>query len=196
MVRQEQRRTATIQAILCSAERFFGEKGYADTTIDEIAAAAQIAKGAVYHHFESKRDVFEAVFELVSARLAQAVAQAVQADLGVIEQMVASTELYFKLCGEPAVARITLRDAPGVLGHERWCELDARHFGGAISAALDFAIASGVIRQQPVQPLAKMFLAAIQAAALDCAQADDFDAAAAPYTSSLKAMLGGLATVQ
>lgn len=193
MVRQEERRAATREAILGAAENLFGEKGYEETTMDEIAASAQVAKGAVYHHFKAKRDVFEAVFEAVSSRLAHSVGAGSRSDVGVIEQLVLATELYFRLCGDAATARITLRDAPSVLGYERWSELDALHFGGQVSAALASAMAAGAIEQQPIEPFAKMFLAAIQAAALNCAQADDFASSAIPYISSLKAMLGGLA---
>lgn len=196
MVRQEERRAATREAILDAAESLFGEEGYAATTMDDIAALAKVAKGAVYHHFTAKRDVFEAVFEAVSSRLVHSVGAGTRSDVGVIEQMVLATELYFRLCADTATAQITLRDAPGVLGYERWSELDALHFGGQVSAALALAMAAGAIEQQPVEPLAKMFLAAIQAAALNCAQAEDFASAAVPYISSLKAMLSGLATRQ
>lgn len=194
MVRQEERRAATRDAILDAAERLFGEKGYDSTTMDQIAASAKVAKGAVYHHFTAKRDVFEAVFEAVSSRLVHSVGAGTRSDVGVIEQLILATELYFRLCGDTATAQITLRDAPSVLGYERWSELDALHFGGQVSAALALAMAAGAIEQQPVEPLSKMFLAAIQAAALNCAHADDFASAAAPYISSLKAMLSGLTT--
>lgn len=192
MVRQEKRRAATLEAILAAAERLFGDNGYETTSVDEIATSAGVAKGAVYHHFQRKQDVFEAVFERVSSRLVRAVAEDARPDLGVIGQLVASTHRYFKLCGDATVARITLRDAPAVLGHERWRELDEAHFGGSMIVAFRHAITIGAVKAVPVDPLAKMFLAAIQAAALDCAQSDDFAVAAAPYLTSLEAMLVGL----
>ncbi len=192
MVRQEERRAATLAAILAAAEHLFGERGYEATSVDEIAARARVAKGAVYHHFIRKQDVFEAVFELVSSRIAQTVAEEVRGDLGVIDQLVSSTRHYFQLCGDPEVARITLRDAPAVLGHERWRELDNAHFGGSMIGAFRHARAVGAIKALPADPVAKMFLAAIQAAALDCAQSEDFAEAAEPYLSSLEAMLAGL----
>lgn len=192
MVRQEERRSATLRAILSAAEKLFGNKGYEATSVDQIAASAGVAKGAVYHHFKRKKDVFEAVFERVSGRLVEAIAEDVRPDLGVIDQLVSSTQQYFKLCGDPSVARITLRDAPAVLGHERWRELDEAHFGGSMIFAFRHAMAIGAIKAVPVDPLAKMFLAAIQTAALDCAQSEEFAAAAEPYLTSLEAMLAGL----
>lgn len=192
MVRQEERRAATLAAILAAAEHLFGEQGYEATSVDAIAARARVAKGAVYHHFQRKQDVFEAVFELVSSRLAQTLAEEVRGDLGVIDQLVASTHRYFQLCGDATVARITLRDAPAVLGHERWRELDEAHFGGSMIGAFRHAVAVGAIRAMPADALAKMVLAAIQTAALDCAQSENFAEAAEPYLASLEAMLAGL----
>ncbi len=193
MVRQEARRAATREAILDAAETLFGEQGYAATTMDAIAALAHVAKGAVYHHFAAKRDVFEAVFERVSARLLYAIGAKIRSDVGVIEQLILAIELYFMLCSDAATVQITLRDAPSALGYERWSALDAHHFGGQLSATLASAIAAGAIDDQPVEPLAKLLLAAIQAAALNCAKADDFAASAKPYIAGLKAMLHGLA---
>ena len=95
MVRQEERRAATLGAILAAAERLFGDNGYEATSVDEIAASAGVAKGAVYHHFQRKQDVFEAVFERVSSRLVLAVAGDVQPDLVIIDQLVASTPPIF-----------------------------------------------------------------------------------------------------
>lgn len=192
MVRQEERRAATLGAILAAAERLFGANGFEATSVDEIAASAGVAKGAVYHHFQKKQDVFKAVFERVSSKLVEAVGEDARPDLGIIDQLVASTHRYFQLCGDPEVARITLRDAPAVLGHERWRELDEAHFGGSMIVAFRHAVDIGAIKDLPVDPLAQMFLAAIQAAALDCAQSEDFSAAAEPYLTSLEAMLAGL----
>lgn len=192
-MKQEERREATRALIVAVATECFGKAGYEKTTIDNIALKANIAKGAVYHHFRSKRDLFEAVFDAASARLAQTVATTVRTDENVIRTLVSSTEAYFGLCADPAIAQITLRDAPAVLGFERWRELDARHFGGLVSAGLASAMQAGAIERQPVMPLSQMFLASIQAAALACAAQDDFDAAALPYLGSLESILNGLA---
>ena len=54
MAKQAERRAATSEAILASARRLFGTQGFAATTMDEIAEAAAVAKGAVYHHFKTK----------------------------------------------------------------------------------------------------------------------------------------------
>jgi AcrR family transcriptional regulator len=66
MATQSERREATRAAIVKAAKRLFGERGFAGTTMDNVATAAHVAKGAVYHHFETKEALFETVFDEVS----------------------------------------------------------------------------------------------------------------------------------
>lgn len=191
-MRQNERRARTKAAIIAAATEHFGQKGFGETTIDEIALAAKVAKGAVYHHYVSKQALFEAVFDEVSSRLAAELASRKPRNSATIEPLIDATKGYFELCAIPSTTQITLRDAPGVLGYERWKELDAKHFGGLVAFGLDAAMKAGVLREQPVEPLAKMFLAAIQAAALECAVQDDFERAAQPYLAVMTTMLEGL----
>ena len=192
-MRQEERRARTRTAIVAAARKRFGEVGFADTTIDGIAAAADVAKGAVYHHFASKEALFASVFEAVSTELVAKVAASARPEADPLDNLVRATRTYFALCADPPVARITLQDAPGVLGYERWRQLDAAHFGGLVSGGLQAAMRAGAIDEQPLAPLANIVLAAIQAAALDCAAQDDFETAAEAYLQSFVAILQGLA---
>ncbi len=58
----EVRRTQILQ----SAEKLFARKGYRATSVEEIARAARLTKGAVYHHFGSKEDILVAMITLVA----------------------------------------------------------------------------------------------------------------------------------
>lgn len=192
-MRQEERKARTRAAILEAATENFGTLGFAATSVDAIASQANVAKGAVYHHFRNKEELFECVFETVSSNVAAAVAASAKPDLGPLENMTLTTERYFELCADPPTARITLQDGPSVLGYERWKELDTAHFGGLVTAGLASAMEAGAIVEQPVAPLSNIVLAAIQAAALDCAVQEDFETAAAGYLRSFEAILSGLA---
>lgn len=194
MVRQDERRSRTRAAILSAATRKFGSVGFAETTIDAIASDASVAKGAVYHHFKNKDELFEHVFESVSADLAKSVASTAQTAREPLASMMEATRTYFRLCSDPSIARITLQDAPSVLGYERWRVLDQAHFGGLVTGGLGFAMQAGAIALQPLEPLSNIVLAAIQAAALDCAVQNDFDEAASTYVKTLEGLLAGLAS--
>ncbi|WP_425063139.1 TetR/AcrR family transcriptional regulator [Pyruvatibacter mobilis] len=192
MATQEERRAATRSAVIEAATALFGTNGFDDTKMDDIVAKAGVAKGGIYHHFKNKHEIFEAVFEAVAAEIAAEMRQEIapgQPPLDVLKQ---SATGFFRLCAEPLRRRIFLQDGPAVLGHEAWHRIDAHHFGGLVTSALGEAMEAGAIRPQPLKSLSRVMLGGIQAAALDCAAQDDFDAAAKDYLSVFAGILDGL----
>jgi AcrR family transcriptional regulator len=192
MAKQAERRAATTEAILKAGRRLFGERGFAATTIDDIAEAARVAKGAVYHHFATKEAVFEAVFDQVSLDLVQEVDRAARTEKDVLAAMVAGTQHYFAACAKGPTGQIILRDGPAVLGWERWREIDAQHFGGKIPLALTAAMDAGLIARQPVEPLARLLLGAVTEAAVACASRSDVLKAGGEYSRAFKSLLEAL----
>ena len=192
MAKQAERRAATTEAILKAGRRLFGEQGFAATTIDDIAEAARVAKGAVYHHFATKEAVFEAVFDQVSRDLVLEIDRAARAEKDVLAAMVAGTQHYFAACAKGHTCQIILRDGPAVLGWERWREIDAQHFGGKIPRALAAAMDAGLIARQPVEPLARLLLGAVTEAAVACAGRADVLKAGGEYSRAFKSLLEAL----
>src|SRR3954470_4196523 len=172
MVKQAERRAATKEAILNAGRRLFGERGFAATTMDDIAEQARVAKGAVYHHFATKEAVFEAVFDQVSRALVQEIDRAVRTEKDVLAAMVAGTQHYFAACAKGPTGQIILRDGPAVLGWERWREIDAQHFGGKMPRALSVAMEAGLTAKQPVEPLARLVPGAVTEGAVPRAGGD------------------------
>jgi len=192
MATQAERRAATIESILKAGGLLFGERGFAATTIDDIAEQARVAKGAVYHHFATKEAVFEAVFDQVSRALVQEINRAVRTEKDVLAAMVAGTQHYFAACAKGPTGQIILRDGPAVLGWERWREIDAQHFGGKIPRAIAAAMDAGLIARQPVEPLARLLLGAVTEAAVACAGRPDVLKAGNEYTRAFKSLLEAL----
>ncbi len=192
MAKQAERRAATTEAILKAGRRLFSEQGFAATTIDDIAEAARVAKGAVYHHFATKEAVFEAVFEQVSHDLVLEIDRAARTEKDVLAAIVAGTQHYFAACAKGHTCQIILRDGPAVLGWERWREIDARHFGGKIPRALAAAMDAGLIARQPVEPLARLLLGAVTEAAVACAGRADVLKAGGEYSRAFKSLLEAL----
>jgi AcrR family transcriptional regulator len=192
MAKQAERRAATTEAILKAGRRLFGERGFAATTMDDIAEAADVAKGAVYHHFKTKEAVFEAVFEQVSGDLVQDIDRAVRSEKDVLAAVVAGTQHYFAACAKGPSGQIILRDGPAVLGWERWREIDARHFGGKFPRALTVAMDAGLIARQPVEPLARLLLGAVTEAAVACAGRSDVLKAGGEYSRAFKSLIEAL----
>jgi AcrR family transcriptional regulator len=192
MAKQAERRAATTEAILKAGRRLFGERGFAATTMDDIAEAAQVAKGAVYHHFATKEAVFEAVFEAVSRDLVADIERTTRSERDVLTAMVAGTQHYFAACAKGPACQIILRDGPAVLGWERWREIDAEHFGGKFPRALAAAMDAGLIARQPIEPLSRLLLGAVTEAAVACAGRADVLKAGSEYSRAFRSLLEAL----
>ena len=192
MAKQEQRREKTRALIVEAATTLFGRDGFDGTTIDDIAAQAGVAKGAVYHHFSNKRAIFESVFEWVSVSVVQYVRESVSGEPDILKSLIVGTRAYLMQCAIPEKGRILLQDGPAVLGWAEWRAADAHHFGGMVAKSLSIAMEKGVIRQQPVEELSQLILGAIQSAAFDCASQDNFEQATETYMGLMELLIGGL----
>jgi AcrR family transcriptional regulator len=115
---QVERRATTRAALLAAARALFTEKGFAATGREEIAERAGVTRGALDHHFESKRDAFEAVAIELDAELAARVIAAARKSTSPYEQIRLSARACVEAYADPAVMQILLTDASAVLGPE------------------------------------------------------------------------------
>ena len=112
--------------LMCFARTLFAERGYAGTSTEEIVQQAGVTRGALYHHFRDKRDLFEAVFIEVQQEMRERIGVASRSAAGgPWDSFRAGFDVYLDHSMDPAVRRILLLDAPSVLGWERWREVDA-----------------------------------------------------------------------
>jgi AcrR family transcriptional regulator len=190
--KQAARSEATRQAIVAAAAKLFGTKGFFDTIMDEIASAAGVAKGAVYHHYPSKQSIFEAVLRYKSAALASELRDQVTQAPDVLAMLTRGTAAYFAACADGPTGRIILKDGPAVLGWARWREIDEEHFGQAIPRSLSVAMEQGLIDPQPVPPLARLLLGAITEAAVACAESEAPAKTGRDHAAAFERLIGGL----
>ena len=193
---QEERSEATRAALIAAARRLFAERGYAGVGTEEIVRAAGVTRGALYHHFDGKPELLEAVYEQIEGELTEKIATAALGGSDPLGALSAGTEMFLDACLEPEVQRIVLLDAPAVLGWERWREIAADHGLGLVEAALGAAMDSGAIARQPLKPLAHVMMGALDEAAMLVARADDTDAARAEVGATLASILEGLARIE
>jgi AcrR family transcriptional regulator len=191
---QLSRGEATKAALIAAARELFVTKGYFATGTEEIVAKANVGtRGALYHHFADKEDLFRAVFDQVQADLAAATIVNERDDA--LELLTAALQQFLDASADNAdVQQILLIDGPAVLGWDRWRSLEAEYGLGVIMAMLDAAVAQKVIPRQPTAPLAHMLLAAVDEAALYIANAPDRRQAHNQARQSLMRLLGGLRT--
>ena len=193
---QEERSEATRAALIAAARPLFAERGYAGVGTQEIVRAAGVTRGALYHHFAAKPQLFEAVYEQVERELTEKIAAGALGGSDPMDALRAGTDMFLDACVEPEVQRIVLLDAPAVLGWERWREIAADHGLGLVEAALGAAMDSGAIARQPLAPLAHVMMGALDEAAMLVARADDTDAARAEVGATLHGILEGLARIE
>jgi AcrR family transcriptional regulator len=192
MATQAERREATRDAIVTAAATLFGGKGFAATTIDEIAGTAGVAKGAVYHHFPNTEAVFEAVLRRTSGAVAADILAKVGQAPDVLTMLTRGTEAYFEACAQGQIGRIILKDGPAVLGWARWREIDEEHFGRAIPQALAMAMDQRLVDRQPVGPLSRLLLGAVTEAAAACAASDDPATTGREHAAAFQRLIQGL----
>jgi AcrR family transcriptional regulator len=192
--KQDLRSEATRQRLVAAARTLFTERGYAGVATEEIVQAAGVTRGALYHQFRDKADLFAAVAETVHAEIAERITAGAQAD-GPTDPMAAlhaGVQRFLEVCADPAVERIVLLDAPAVLGWQAWRDLADRYGLGLLQHALQAAIDAGAIPPQPVVPLAHVLLGALDECALYVARADDPTPARQECTAILQRLLDGL----
>lgn len=189
---QAERSEATRTALTDAARRLFAERGYADVGTEEIVREAGVTRGALYHHFDGKRDLLRAVYEQIEGEIAQDLAERAVPGATVLETLRLGADRFLDRCLEPEVQRIALLDAPAVLGWEQWREIGARYGLGLISALLTAGIEAGELRRQPVDPLAHALLGALDEIAMLVARADDPPRARAEAGETLAGLIEAL----
>jgi len=176
---QAERAADTREALIAAARPLFAQHGFADVALETIVRAAGVTRGALYHHFADKTELFAAVFERVesevAARLTEAMESANEADP--VEVMRLGANYWLDACSDPEIQRITLVDAPAVLGLARWTEIGERYNTGLVRDLLTNAIETGRIPSQPVEATALTMLGAMREMTLYVARADDYDRA-------------------
>ena len=187
------RSQATRRQLVSSARALFGARGYAGAGTEEIVRAAGVTRGALYHQFRDKADLFSAVAEEVEAEVSERIAAGARAAADPVEALRAGARLFLDACGEPEVERIILLDAPAVLGWEAWRDLAGRYGLGLVRLGLQSAIEAGVIVPQPIAPLAHILIGALDEAALYVAGAEDQAAARQECAAIFDRILRGFA---
>ena len=188
---QSQRSAATKEALIRAARPLFATEGFAAVGTEAIVRAAGVTRGALYHQFTDKTELFAAVFEVVEAELTARIGEAVD-NSGLtdpVELMKLGARSWLDACAEPEAHRIVLVEAPAVLGWIRWREVGLRYGLGMVQSLLSFAMEVGSIRQQPVEPLAHVLIGAIDEAALYVSQAENPDEARAAVLAVLEDLM-------
>jgi AcrR family transcriptional regulator len=189
-----QQRERSRATLVDEGARLFAAHGYAAVGLAEIVRAAGVTKGALYHHFDGKQDLFRAVYEAEGRRLSAVVSEAYHGRPDPLDAFHAGVGAFLEALLDPQVQRIMLIDAPGALGMQSiWRQLSDGGFIAQIQRGLDRAVDAGALPGHSVEPLAHLSYGAVCAAAQLIAHSADQRGMLREVLASLRLMLDAVA---
>ena len=187
--------TATREALIDAARRLWADKGFFATSTAEIVEAAGAGtRGALYHHFADREELFLAVFDAVQEELTTSMAPTKIDEVDPISRVRRVLLVFLDLVAERPDAQALLIDGPAVFGWRRWRELKSQRGLAAIENLLEAAVQADQIAAHLVQPLAALLLGLMTDAALLVATSEDPARARASTADAFAKLLDGLRT--
>ena len=178
---------ATQKVLRREARKIFAKKGYTAANTNELVERAKVTKGALYHHFTSKRELYHAVVEDMEQELVERI-EAAGGGREPWERLRAMCRAYLDACRDPALARMLVLEAPVVLGWKTWCNLEQKYEVAAFARCLNDA---GALKE-PAETLAQVILGALTTGARVIATAADPEAARAEVQKTIDRLIAGL----
>jgi AcrR family transcriptional regulator len=193
---QAERSATTRIALVDAGRRLFAAHGFAGVGTEAIVREAAVSRGALYHQFADKTELFAAVLEDVERDVSHHLAEVAGtlAEAGFEAVMLGGVEAWLELCERPEIQRIVLVDGPSVLGWLRWREICQPHVLGLIRVILEQGMAAGEVERQPVIPLSHALIAVADEAALYVAAAADPATARREMVDVVRRLLTSLTT--
>jgi AcrR family transcriptional regulator len=192
--RRELYSEATRAALLETATAMFAERGFARTSLDDIAVATQVTRGAVYHHFESKQAVFEAVFDALERDMTERIVAAAAGQPDAWQAAMAALEAFLDLCCEPTYGRLCWLEGPIALGWTRWMEYERLYAYAQIEAFLRATREAGMLAPVPLHTAAHLVFHLLGGAGRTIAEAAEPDRRTVrdECATTIRRMLDGL----
>lgn len=184
---QGERTDATRAALMSTARALFETRGFAATGTPEIVAAANVTRGALYHHFADKTELFHAVARQVAQEVADEIAQGARHHKKPAAALLAGAQAYFAAMAAEGRARLLLLEAPVVLSAEQVMELSDLAGFQALQEGLQAALGDSK-PAVPLRELSALLSAAFDRAALAIARGEP----ASPYEQALRLLISRL----
>lgn len=181
---QAERRTETRAALIAAARELFVSKGFADTGTPELVAKAGVTRGALYHHFEDKTDLFRIVANEEAQAIGKWIDEAIQGVTDPEQAMIVGTNAYFDAMAVPGRAKILLSDAPSILGFSEALALTKPEGSEELKDGLRQAIPD--MEEVDLDALTNVLSAAFDRAALEIAEGSERE----PYVNALFTLIG------
>jgi AcrR family transcriptional regulator len=184
----------TRESLLAAARALFATQGFDGTGTEQIVAEARVTRGALYHHFRDKADLFRAVMaeaagDVATRLIDEQLAADAESPLAEIREGVSA---FLDVCVGGDFQRIVLVDGPRVLGSDAWDDLVERYGRSILEEWLTRCVQAGDLDPIPVRALARLLIAMLTEASLAIAMAADPAAERAELGAVLDRVLAGL----
>jgi AcrR family transcriptional regulator len=173
--RRAEHSSDTRGALIAAARRLFAAQGYDGTGTEQIVADARVTRGALYHHFRDKADLFRAVMAEAAGSVAQRLIdeQLASESPSPLAEVRSGVAAFLDVCMDGDFQRIVLVDGPRVLGSDAWEELVERYGRGILEEWLNRCMEAGELAAVPVRALARLLIAMLTEASLAIARSTD-----------------------
>ena len=191
--RRERYAALTRAAIVDAARLLFVERGFDETSVDDIADGAEVSKGAIYHHFKDKQEIFVDVYREATKGVTESVVK-VMADAkpGSWQRIEAAASAVVKGYTDSREPRVLVRQVMGVLGAERTQELEGELALPLIRSLLVEAAENGEVRDISIEIASQLIFRVLCESALLIANSADYAGAAQEVEAVMLSMFAGL----
>lgn len=146
--------------LLATARELFADPGYDAVSQERLVAAAGLTRGALYHHFEGKQDLFRAVLGELETELTAELEEVLGGGPDFLSATIAGLKAFLDACRRPELLQMLVRDGPRVLGWDAWREFEQEYSLGMLERHLARAVDEGLTLVAPIEVLARMVLSA------------------------------------
>jgi AcrR family transcriptional regulator len=182
---QLERRRATRDALVTAARRLFTEDGFATVSVEQLVAAAGVTRGAFYHHYRDKNEIFREAYVQLEKELSAELTARIDAAASAVDGLLSAIGWFLDVCQRPEVRQIALVDAPAVLGWQTWRQIETEYALGILTERLQAAQTEGAVLPGPVDVVAKLLFGTVLEAALSITHSPEPDAVRAAVEPTL-----------
>lgn len=190
--RRQEYSASTKRALVEAALELFARQGYAGTSLDEIVAAARVTKGAVYHHFKGKQDLFEAAFMDVEEQASDRIRASIRTIKDPWEKALIGLRAFLAVTRTEAYRRIVIQDGPAVLGYERYREREETSTFGLVQDIVASLLGDYGLADTTVDAFTRLFFGAMSATGSAVSTSEDPQRASDDAEGAIVLVLAGI----
>ena len=186
----------TVDKLIKTAKKHFAERGYSHTAMADVAKDAEASRGALYHHFNNKQELYEAVLEEILADIYVQIMKATRNNEDPWDKLLISSNTFLELSTHPVTRQIVIIDAYGVLGVDGLRKIDENYSISAIKSILAELKDTYSLNSLNIEVLAEAIYGASQQCAVWVSAQKDSKSALSEANATMELLYSSLKPVE